>query len=62
MPILQELHHIHKPASVTDMIEMERKILEQATISWETLPTAGAHFAPQVQKEVNLDNLSQSIS
>lgn len=49
--MLQELHHIHKPATVTAMMEMEMKILECAISSWESLPAAGSTFASQVQKE-----------
>lgn len=47
-----ELYNLHKPKSVTDMIEMERKVLEIAITRWETMPTAGDGYAPQVQKEV----------
>ena len=36
------------------MIEMEKRILEQAIISWDTLPAAGNHFAPLIQKEVRM--------
>lgn len=47
-----ELHHIHKPETVTEMIEMEKKILELALHKWEHLPIAGGSYATQVQKEV----------
>ncbi|XP_067931806.1 uncharacterized protein [Watersipora subatra] len=47
-----ELHHIHKPNTVTNMLDMEMKIIEQAITSWESLPAAGSSFASQVQKEL----------
>lgn len=34
------------------MMEMEKKILEHALTSWDTLPAPGGHFASQIQKEV----------
>ena len=39
--------------SVTDTILLEKKTLEFALSDWKNMPTVGASYSPQIQKDVS---------
>jgi len=52
--VIQELHEIYHPQSVTETVQLEKKTLEFALSDWKTLPTIGLSFSAQIQKDVSV--------
>jgi len=44
---------VHHPESVTDTILLEKKTVEFALSDWKNMPTVGASYTPQIQKDVS---------
>lgn len=43
---------MYHPESVTDTILLEKRTLEFALSDWKNMPTVGASYTPQIQKDV----------
>ena len=46
---------MYHPDSVTDTILLEKKTLEYALSEWKNMPTVGASYTSQIQKDVSRD-------
>ena len=44
---------MHRPENVTEMIVLEKKLLEFAIKDWEKMEILGSSFSLQVQKDVS---------
>jgi hypothetical protein len=55
---LQEFCNLCNPESVTGMIILQKKILEWANADWTGMPTMGASYSKQVQKDVSYQLLT----
>lgn len=44
---------MYQPESVTETVLLEKKTLEFALSDWKNMPTVGALYTPQIQKDVS---------
>ncbi|XP_008289483.1 coiled-coil domain-containing protein 162 [Stegastes partitus] len=50
-----ELCQLHRATSVADKLHLQQKLLRQALHSWNSLPSAGASYSSQIQKDLFSD-------
>ncbi|CAH1785032.1 unnamed protein product [Owenia fusiformis] len=50
-----ELYHVHKPETTTEIISLERKLLEFAYNAWEQQQPMGTSYSQQTQKDLFSD-------
>lgn len=55
--LVQVLCQLHRAMGVTDKLIVQQKLLQQALQSWNNLPSPGASYSSQIQKDVGFSVL-----
>lgn len=52
-----ELCQLHRATGITEKLILQQKLLQQALQSWNNLPSPGASYSSQIQKDVSFSVL-----
>ncbi|XP_043924848.1 uncharacterized protein LOC122799665 [Protopterus annectens] len=58
--IYTELYHVHRPATATEAISLEKQVLQLAKEKWMTLEIDGSSYSSQIQKDLFADTFMKN--